>query len=223
VRCLLAHAPLEPAQHRRLRVGDSQRLDRRAVEGEVRAGPGSDLEHAAGRAREQLLAESAQPRVLDLGDRAVVRQCEESAAQAHGVGQMVHTGASSSPTRMSPGSATRAPIARHASRSRAIVRRTLRSRSTPPACARVVITHRSRRMPTSKVAHRRRPSTRRARLRLALEKDRLRETASDPTIRSSQSTRTKHAHRRCRGTPRRDPRTASSRSCAPARRSSTFS
>ena len=52
---------------------------------------------------------------------------------------------------MVPCSITSAPTARRESRSRAIVRSTSRSRSIPPACARVVITHRLIRMPTSSV------------------------------------------------------------------------
>src|SRR5438067_1610849 len=56
---------------------------------------------------------------------------------------------SASPTATRPGRVTSAPTAKQASRSRAIVRRTPRSRSMPPGWGRTVITQRSIRIPTS--------------------------------------------------------------------------
>ena len=78
-RGLLVGLALQAAQHRRLRLGDGQRLDRRAVVRQVVAGSAADLEDPAGRPSQQLGAEVSQPGPLGAGHLAVVRQCENLA------------------------------------------------------------------------------------------------------------------------------------------------
>ena len=80
----VAHPALEAPQHRDLWLGDGQRLDGRAVEGQVGARPATDLEHSAGRLGEQRLPEGAQAGLLDLGHLAVVGGGEEPAPKTHG-------------------------------------------------------------------------------------------------------------------------------------------
>ncbi len=62
--CVLADSALEPSQHWRFGLCNDERLDCRAVVGEVGPGAAADLEHPAGRVGEQTLAKGAEPRLF---------------------------------------------------------------------------------------------------------------------------------------------------------------
>ena len=83
-RAVLADLALQAAQHRKLRLGYRQRLDGRAIAGQVGARPAADLDHTAFRSGEQGLPEGTQPGLLGPGYLAVVGQGEELGPQAHG-------------------------------------------------------------------------------------------------------------------------------------------
>ena len=80
---LRVNRALQAAQHRRLRLGDRQRPDGRAVAGQVGPGPAADLEHVTARPGEQALTEGTQPGLLGLGHLTVVRHGEQLGTQAH--------------------------------------------------------------------------------------------------------------------------------------------
>ena len=84
-RALLAGLPFQPLQHRRLRLGDRERLDARAVVAEVRAGAAADLEHVAARAGDQVPPHLGEAGLLAPFAEAVVGKREEPAAKTHRV------------------------------------------------------------------------------------------------------------------------------------------
>src|SRR5262249_46017034 len=87
-----AELPLEPTRHRLLGLGDHELLDRGAVEGEVRAGAATDLEHTTRDAGHQCLAMAAEHRLLGSLHEPVVESCEEAAVEAHCGGRLPSAG-----------------------------------------------------------------------------------------------------------------------------------